>query len=68
MDLKTATELMEIFERAGATLNEAEPILRALPDGERELHLKGLGSMMAMLWTNLQQPIVKEHPVLDPDA
>ena len=68
MDLETATELMAIFERVGATLNEAEPILRALPDDERETHLKGLGTMMAMLWTDLQHPIVKEHPELDPDA
>ncbi|KQV50983.1 MULTISPECIES: hypothetical protein [unclassified Duganella] len=68
MELKTATELMAIFERVGATLNEAEPILRALPEGERESYLTGLGSMMAMLWTGLQHPIVQEHPELDPDV
>jgi len=51
MNLETATELMAIFERVGATLNEAEPILRALPDDERETHLKPLKSIYLMLST-----------------
>jgi hypothetical protein len=67
MNRESATELMKIFERVGAVLNEAEPILRSLPESERVPLLRGLGTMMGLLWTDLQCSIVQEYPDLDPD-
>jgi hypothetical protein len=48
-------------------LNEAACVIDTLPHEEREAHARGLGGMMADLWINLQRPVVREHPELDPE-
>lgn len=67
MDRDTAEKLMAIYARLGAVLNEADPLLRPLPEEERLPYLRALGGMMGDLWIDLQWPIVREHPELDPD-
>jgi hypothetical protein len=68
MDRATAEKLMEIYERVGTTLCEAESVIVAEPDHDaREKLLLALGGQMADLWVSLQAPIVKEYPDLDPD-
>jgi len=63
-----AKKLMEIYERAGSVLNEADPILRKIADeAERKSFLHPLGEMLADIWGKLQRPIVRKFPDLDPD-
>jgi hypothetical protein len=68
MDNATAEKLMAIYHRLNEVLNEAEPLIRAMPDqSERTAHLGALGTMMQDVWLELMAPIVREHPELDPD-
>jgi hypothetical protein len=67
MDRATAEKLMAIYAKIGAALNEADPLLRGLPEAERSAHLRAVGGVMADLWHDLQWPIVREYPELDPD-
>lgn len=59
---------MAVYERLGQVINEADPILRTLPEAERTPHLHALAGAMFHLWMELQLPIVREHPDLDPDG
>ncbi len=68
MELSSARQLMAIYERMGHLINEADDIVRTLPESERSAHLRALAGMMAHLWSGLQAPIVREHRELDPDA
>ena len=69
MDRTTAQELMEIYLRVGNALNEADPIIRAIPnEAERSQQLHALGMLMGNVWIELQAPIVRQHPELDPDS
>jgi hypothetical protein len=69
VDRVTAEELMSIYDRVGSALNDAEPLIRALPDAsERSAHLQALGTMMQDVWLKLMLPIVQQHRELDPDA
>ena len=68
MDHGTAQQLMQVYERLGKAINEADGILLALPEAERAAHLHALAGAMQHLWTGLQLPIVREHPDLDPDG
>lgn len=68
MDLLTAQRLMSIYERIGREINEADSVIRTLPDAERSEHLGALAGMIGHLWSRLQAPIVREHEELDPDA
>ena len=68
MDRTTAEQLMGIYQRLGSVLNEADPVVRSIPnEAERELHLRALGAMMQDIWVALMAPIVREHADLDPD-
>lgn len=67
MDHLTAQKLMAVYKRLGDVINEADSIVRTLPDAERSEHLRGLGSVMGDLWFKLQLPVVREHKDLDPD-
>ena len=68
MDHTTAEKLMAIYHRLGNVLNEADPLIRAIPDEpERQKHLQALGTMMQEVWLRLVAPIVREHRDLDPD-
>ena len=68
MDHTTAEKLMAIYHRVGNLLNEADPLIRAIPDeAERQEHLQALGTLMQDVWLRLVAPIVREHRDLDPD-
>jgi hypothetical protein len=68
MDLPTARQLMLVYERIGKDINEADTIIRTLPETERAVHLHALAGMVNYIWFNLQAPIVREHRELDPDG
>jgi len=68
MDHETARQLMAVYERMGQLINEADDIIRPLPEAERSTHLRSLAVVMQHLWSDLQRPIVLEHPDLDPDG
>jgi hypothetical protein len=68
MDHSTARQLMAVYARLGAVINEADPLMRALPEPERSAHLRALGQLMTDVWIHLQLPIVREHEDLDPDG
>lgn len=68
MDFSTGQQLMAVYERIGKSMNEADEIMRTLPETERSAHLRALAGMVDYVWRNLQAPIVREHRSLDPDA
>jgi len=68
MDHSTAQKLMAVYERMAGAMNEANSLIRTLPDIEQTEHLHGLGDMMGNLWIKLQLPVVREHSDLDPDG
>ena len=59
---------MDVYKRVGEAINEADNIIRTLPENEQTAHLRGLGDMMGHLWFKLQLPVVREHKDLDPDG
>ena len=68
MNRATAEKLMEIYDRVGTTLCEAESVIVAETDHDaRKKLLLALGGQMGNLWVSLQAPIVMEYPDLDPD-
>jgi hypothetical protein len=68
MDRLTAKKLIAIYRRLGDVLNEADSVVRSVADdGAREQQLRALGTLMQDVWLNLEAPIVREHPALDPD-
>ena len=68
MDRTTAEKLMAIYHRLGDVLNEADALIRGIPDEtEQKQHLRALGTMMQDVWLALMAPIVREHRDLDPD-
>jgi len=68
MDRLTAEKLMAIYHRRGDVLNEADPLIREIPDEtEQKQHLRTLGTMIQEVWLELMAPIVREHRDLDPD-
>lgn len=68
MDFSTGQQLMAVYARIGNSMNEADEIMRTLPEAERSAHLRALAGMVDYVWRNLQAPIVREHRSLDPDA
>ena len=68
MDRITAEKLMAIYRRLSEVLNEADPVIRSISDEDsRQQQLRALGTMMQDVWLNLEAPIVREYPELDPD-
>lgn len=49
MDHETARELMAVYERLGGVINEADDILRTLPEAERSTHLHALAVVIQHL-------------------
>jgi len=68
MDFSTARQLMSVYERIGKSIQEADELVRHLPEAERSTHLRALAGMADYVWLHLQAPIVSEHRDLDPDA
>jgi len=68
MDRSTAERLMQLYAQAGELFNRATAVISELPDQQEQKGLRRpLGMLMAHLWTELQHPIVKDFPDLDPD-
>jgi len=59
---------MSMYERIGKIINEADNVIRTLPENERSEHLRGLAGLINHLWCTLQHPIVRQYKDLDPDA
>ena len=59
---------MRVYARMGHLINEADDLVRPLPEPERSEHLRALAGVMQHLWSNLQLPIVRQHRDLDPDG
>lgn len=68
MERNSAEQLMAIYGKVSAALNEANDFVLQLPEPERATHLHGLASVMTDLWLKLQLPVVREHTELDPDG
>lgn len=68
MDRSSAEQLMAIYGKVSAALNEANDFVLQLPEHERTPHLQGLAGVMIDLWIKLQHPVVREHRELDPDG
>jgi hypothetical protein len=68
MDYLTAQKLMSVYGCMGNIINEADSIIRTLPETERSVHLRALAGVMEHLWFKLQLPVVREHRDLDPDG
>lgn len=67
MDQVTAQKLMALYQEIGLTLNQADTVIRTLPDAERHEHLSGLADTVMQIWYKLQLPVVRQYPELDPD-
>lgn len=67
MDQVTAQKLMALYQDIGLTLNQADTVIRTLPDAERHEHLSGLADTVMQIWYKLQLPVVRQYPELDPD-
>ncbi|MGK5027252.1 hypothetical protein [Janthinobacterium sp. RB2R34] len=67
MDQATAQKLMSLYQDIGLVLNEADTVIRTLPDAERHQHLSGLAETVMQIWSKLQLPVVRQYPELDPD-
>jgi len=68
LDRATAEKLMAIYQRLNAPLNEAAEVIGAIEDQEEQKRLRRpLGEIMQSVWLDLMQPIVRQHPDLDPD-
>lgn len=68
MEYATAQQLMSTYERMGKLMNEADSLIRTLPDAERSEHLRALAGLINHLWFTLQSPIVRQYGDLDPDG
>lgn len=68
VDRNSSEDLMAIYGRVGAALNDACNLVHNLPETERAEHMRGLGEVMGDLWFKLQLPVVREHRDLDPDG
>ena len=68
MERDTAEKLMIIYADIGKVLNSVLPLMNSISDEiEREKLKKPLGIYMGNLWFDLQWPVVKQFPDLDPD-
>jgi len=68
MTRDTAVALMDIYDRVGQLFNEATAVIarEANPDEQKKLR-RPLGQLMISLYADVQRPIIKEFPELDPD-
>ena len=68
MEYATAQQLMSTYERMGKLMNEADSLIRTLPDAERSEHLRALAGLINHLWLTRQCPTVRQYGDLDPDG
>jgi hypothetical protein len=68
LDRATAEKLMALYQKLNASLNEAAEVIGAIRDQEEQKRLRRpLGEVTQSVWLELMQPIVRQHPDLDPD-
>jgi hypothetical protein len=68
LDRATAEKLMALYQKLNGSLNEAADVIGAIRDQEEQKRLRRpLGEVMQSVWLDLMQPIVRQHPDLDPD-
>jgi hypothetical protein len=68
LDRATAEKLMALYQKLNGSLNEAAEVIGAIRDQEEQKRLRRpLGEVMQSVWLDLMQPIVRQHPDLDPD-
>ena len=68
MERVVAERLMRIYAGIGNLLNEATEVVGTLPDHDEQKRCRrAIGTVMGNVWFDLQLPIVREHPELDPD-
>jgi hypothetical protein len=68
MDKNIAKELMDIFSALGTPLNKAAELIEQINDeDERKGFRRGIAGIMASTDTDLELPIIRQFPDLDPD-
>jgi len=68
MERKIAEKLMKIFNSLGDPLNEASLQIEQISDDkEKKVLRRGLAEIMGRIFTDLEIPIIREYPDLDPD-
>jgi hypothetical protein len=68
MDKNIAKELMDIFSALGTPLYKAAELIEQLNDeDERKGFRRGISGIMASIYTDLELPIIRQFPDLDPD-
>jgi hypothetical protein len=68
MNRDLAKLLIKKLLSLGKPLNSiAETIERITDEAERATLRKGIAEVMARVYTDLELPIIKQHPDLDPD-
>ena len=68
MERNIAEKLMKIFCSLGNPLNEASKIVEQISDEkERTIMRRGLGEIMARIFTELETHIIRQYPEFDPD-
>lgn len=68
MQEKIAKELMDTLAALDEPLNKAAELIEQIGDEEeRKKFRKGLGGVMAGIYTELELLVIKQYPNLDPD-
>jgi hypothetical protein len=68
MQQPLASQIIRGALSVGGHLNRLSDLIDGLPnEADRKEFRKSLGEAMAMLYTDIMRPIIKEHPDLDPD-
>lgn len=68
MDRDVAELLMRSLVALGEPLNSiAEIVERVADEGDRATLRRGVAEVMARVYTDLQLPIIRQYPDLDPD-
>ncbi|NVN90281.1 MAG: nuclear receptor NHR-99 [Desulfuromonadales bacterium] len=69
MDNNLAKQLMECFSSLDGPLNEAATLIEQIKDEiELKKFRKSIASIMANIYTELELPIIMQHPEFDPDT
>ena len=63
-----AEQLIDTLSSLGKPLNKAAELIEQINDEEeRKTFRRGIGGIMASIYTDLERLIIKQYPKLDPD-
>ena len=63
-----ANQLMELLSDLGEPLNRAAQLIEQIEEEEeRKKFREGIAGVMAHIYTDLEFPIIRQFPELDPD-